>query len=212
MTITRVGQREATLEKIRTAAVALFAEHDYNEITMQAVAKEAGIGEATLFRHVDQKVDLLTLAYSSQLDDLLNEIDEADATRALSQARHSGAHLRERILAIYEARCEFYRRHPVNGALYLAEGFNERNPARARNIAQGDRSIRLVAGLIEEGQRSGALFSHVVARDVAQNCHGIYMHEIQRTAVRNFEPDSIWTRTRARLLAQLDPLIVDGSR
>lgn len=206
----RTRRRAATLDRIRDAAVALFAERDYQEVTMHAVASEAGIGEATLFRHVGGKLDLLTIAYGAQVDELLNAIDEEDARRALEQSP-TGAQLRERVLAVYRSRCEFYQRHPVNGAAYLAQGFNEHNPARARNIAQGDRSIRLVTGILEDGQRLGVLSATVVARDVAQNCHGIYLHEIQRTAVRGFTPDSSWERVHARLRAQLDPLVKEKS-
>lgn len=209
MSRTRADHKEATLDRIRRAAVELFAAHDYDEVTMQAVARGAGISDATLFRYVEAKLDLLTLAYGDQFDELLSSIDEADTRRALAADTPTGRGLRDRILAIYEERCEFYLRHPVNGALYLAQGFNERNPARARNIAQGDRTIRLVGAIIEDGQQAGHLLASVVARDVAQNCHGIYMHEIQRTAVRGFTPDTIWTRVRARLLAQLDPLVLD---
>ncbi|WP_420111755.1 TetR/AcrR family transcriptional regulator [Pseudactinotalea sp.] len=206
---TRADNKEATLERIRQAAVDLFAAHDYDEVTMGAVARGAGISDATLFRYVEAKLDLLTLAYGDQFDELLSSIDEADARRLLAADALTGALQRDRILAIYEQRCEFYLRHPVNGALYLAQGFNERNPARARNIAQGDRTIRLVGAIIEDGQQAGQLLASVVARDVAQNCHGIYMHEIQRTAVRGFSPETIWPRVRARLLAQLDPLVPD---
>lgn len=43
---------------------------------------------------------------------------------------------------------------------------------------------------------------------MAQNCHAIYMHEIDRTPVRGFDPDRIWERLGPRLDAQLRPLVL----
>lgn len=210
MSQVRERQRAETLDRIREAATTLFAESDYRRVTMQAIAKAAGVGEATLFRHVSEKLDLLTLVYGSLFDDLLNDIEQQDARAALAP-QQDGRQRCDRILAVYQARCAFYQRHPVNGAAYLAQGFNVLNPAHHRNIAQGDRTIRLVTTILEDGQRGGVILGTVVARDVAQNCHGIYMHEIQRTAVREFTPESSWERVHARLRAQLDPLIIEAN-
>ena len=60
----------------------------------------------------------------------------------------------------------------------------------------------------ESGQRAGLIIGEVNALLVAQNCHGIFIHEVDRTPTRGFAPETIWERVSARLDAQLMPLAI----
>ena len=205
----REASRKNREMRIRTAAEKLLKSRNINDITTKEVAALAGIGEATLFRYIGSKMELLFITYADKMDDLLSEIERSDArhTSTPVDSRLNGAHYRDRIFEAYKKRCEFYLENPENAAIYLRAGFDSTNVSRGRNIAQGDRSIRLAAAIVAEGQAQGALLGSVDSYLVAQNCHGIYMHEIDRTPTRGFAPDTIWDRIRDRLSVQLDPLI-----
>ena len=62
--------------------------------------------------------------------------------------------------------------------------------------------------IVGDGQERGLLDRRAAPLLVAQNCHAIYMHEIDRTPVRGFDPDRIWDRLGPRLDAQLRPLVL----
>lgn len=197
-------------ERIRAAAEQLLSERSIEKITTREVAELAGIGEATLFRYIGSKRELLMMVYGDQMDAILTKIEREDAVLASSGSlkHEDGEAYCNRIYSIYRARCEFYRRNPDNAALYMREGFQVGSVTGARNIAQGDRSIRMVGAILAEGQSHGALIATVDPYLVAQNCHGIFIHEIDRTPVRGFTPQTIWDRTSARLSVQLSPLII----
>lgn len=54
-----MGRRERTREALRTAALALFAEHGYDATTTAQIAARAGVSEMTLFRHFATKDSLV---------------------------------------------------------------------------------------------------------------------------------------------------------
>lgn len=200
-------------ERIKAAAEQLLSERSIDQITTREVAELAGIGEATLFRYIGSKRELLMMVYGDQMDAILTKIEREDAVLASSGSLRSddGEAYCGRIYSIYRARCDFYRRNPDNAALYMREGFQVGSVTGARNVAQGDRSIRMVGAILAEGQSQGALIATVDPYLVAQNCHGIFIHEIDRTPVRGFTSDTIWARTRARLSVQLSPLVIPAA-
>ncbi|CPT99242.1 HTH-type transcriptional regulator tcmR [Mycobacteroides abscessus] len=55
----RTRQRERTLGEIRDAAMTLFCERGYNEVTNDEIADAAGISISTYYRYVRTKQDLL---------------------------------------------------------------------------------------------------------------------------------------------------------
>jgi AcrR family transcriptional regulator len=196
--------------RIRAAAVDLLGRKPFRQITTREVAQHAGIGEATLFRYVGSKDELLTLAYGDRMDALLDELQGADDRVAeAAGAERTGESYCARVLSFYEGRAAFYLQDPANAALYLRQGFDMSSEGRARTIAQGDRLIERVRSILAAGQVAGALLPRIDALSVAQNCHGIFIHEVDRTPTRGFEPSTIWQRVHARLNAQLDPLVVD---
>jgi AcrR family transcriptional regulator len=200
-------------QRIADAAARLLLTHSFEEITTRAVAAEAGVGEATLFRHISSKHELLTIVYGDQLDTVLNRIEQEDS-RMVGESRGrqaTASFFIERVLRSYRLRCDFYLINPANASLYLREGFKPGTES-ARHLSQGDRTIRLIAQILREGQQAGALLDTVDPVVVAQNCHGTYMHEIDRTPVRGFDPATIWERLEVRLRAQLEPLALPPSR
>lgn len=195
-------------DAIQAAAAALMHAKQFDDITMREVAQLAGVGEATLFRYVSSKYELLHMVYGDELDAVLDRIEEQDAALAAAQGdRPTGTNFVERVRAVYLERCAFYRRSPANSSRYLREGF-ALSELSARNVAQGDRTIALVRSIVQAGQERGLLDLRADALLVAQNCHAIFMHEIDRTPVRGFDPERIWERLGPRLDAQLRPLVL----
>lgn len=198
---------------IQQAAERLLKERNIHDVTMKEFAQEAGIGEATLFRYLGTKDALLFLVYGRQMDQLLTDIEARDVETAMNcpPLERTPAHFVSRILEMYRLRCEFYVQNPDNASIYLRSGFDKDNTNRWRNLAQGDRTIRLSTQILTEARSRGALDADVSLLSAAQNCHAIYMHEIDRTPTRELDPLTIWERVEPRLQAQLKPLFVRDS-
>lgn len=192
--------------RIRAAAESLFSEKPFAEVTTKELADRARVGEATLFRYMASKTELLLLVYGDKMEKVLEEIEARDAQLIAARGEKDASFYLERVYAIYEARSKFYREDPENGALYLKEAFQAGSDAGGRSVKQGDWCVRLATATLSEGQHAGVILGSVDARLVAQNCHGIFIHEVDRTPVRGFSPESIWDRVRARLAVQLEPL------
>lgn len=206
-----LGLRDrARIEKfrqIRAAAEKLFNERSYENITTKEVAELAGVGEATLFRYVSNKHELLLLVIGERMDQTIQAIEDVDK-RSAKSAKTAASYI-GRICAIFEARSKFFLTDPDNVTSYLQYGFKAGSQLGAQSIAQGDRIIELAASILDESREAGLLTAPVDTHAVALNCNGIYIHEILRTSVREFAPDSLWDRIHARLAVQIDPLFIN---
>ncbi|MDJ0350762.1 TetR/AcrR family transcriptional regulator [Cryobacterium sp. PH29-G1] len=207
----RLGLRDRTrlqrFADIRSAAERLLREKSFDDITTKEVAELAGVGEATLFRYISNKRELLLLVLGHQVDSLIDRIMASDAVSAPGDQTGAG-HI-GRVKRIYEARAEFYVTDPETVTSYLEYGFKAGSQLGAESIIQGDRIIGLTESILRRGQELKVLMPDVDARTVAQNCNSIYIHEIFRTSVRNFTPETLSSRVASRLSAQLVPLVLD---
>lgn len=201
----RERSRRATLDRIRTAAFELLAERGYDQVTTKEIAERAEVGEATLFRYLNSKHEILLLVIGDKMKHHVDSTINADEQSSQQQSSSADQYL-NRIYAIYDARADFYLSDPENVTSFLQNAFVAGSQLGHQNAVQGDRVRDLVAKIIREGQSSGFLIKSVDADVVAQNCQGIYVHEVLRRAVRGFTHESLGERVRTRLDAQLGPL------
>lgn len=205
-----VGLREkARIERyrnIRAAAEQLFDQRGYEQTTTKEVAELAGVGEATLFRYVSNKHELLLLVIGERMDMALKAIEDADKEMAAKAS--TARDYVERIYAIFRARAQFYSIDPENVTSYLHYGFKAGSQLGAQSIAQGDRIIALTASILDGASKAGHLSAHVDSMTVAQNLNGTYIHEVLRTPVRGFRPEDLWERLHERLRVQIEPLFL----
>lgn len=189
---------------IRAAAERLFNERGYEHTTTKEVAELAGVGEATLFRYISNKHELLLLVIGERMDMTLQAIEDADKELAASSS--TARDYVERIYSIFRARAEFYATDPENVTSYLHYGFKAGSQLGALSIAQGDRIIALTTSILDSAREAGHLTAHVSSVIVAQNCNGTYIHEVLRTPARGFRPEDLWGRLHERLQVQIEPL------
>jgi len=205
----REQSRRRTMERIRAAAVKLLSEKGFDQVTTREVAQVAKVGEATLFRYVSSKQELLLLVIGNQMDQHIDELFASDAAMATRPGPRDGAFYVARVMDIYHERAEFYLTDPDTVTGYLRYAFSPGSALGAQNVEQGDRVVDLVDSIIREGQAGGALLATVSASVVAWNCQGIYAHEVLRRQVRGWPAETVWERMRERLEVQLLPLVID---
>ncbi|MGI9008548.1 MAG: TetR/AcrR family transcriptional regulator [Streptosporangiaceae bacterium] len=72
--------------KLLAAAAAAFAEHGADDVSLEQVAKRAGVGIGTLYRHFPTRQALLEAVYRDQVEGLRARADELIATKPPAEA------------------------------------------------------------------------------------------------------------------------------
>jgi AcrR family transcriptional regulator len=146
----REQNRARQRDRIQEAAFALFAERGFDDVTVEDVAREAGVARATVFNHFSSKqglVEAITvqvlLAYTAMLDAAL-----ADARapvprllRALFDGMGAGIENARR-----------FQRGVFREIARLQLGFDEGGPADRVNAANHERLVSLFARGQERGE------------------------------------------------------------
>ena len=102
----RQRQKEDTKDLILNAAYKLFAERGYADTTMRLLAKEAGVGLGTIFKHFPDKPSLLVEAYQGDLGTI---IIEAFKTIPDAGIKNQLLHITKQIYRYYANNPEFSR-------------------------------------------------------------------------------------------------------
>ncbi len=78
---------QAKQEKIVTIARHLFADYGYKDVSLDRIAKDAGVSKGAIFWHFENKLDLFLNVFSSEIEDsyqTLNETEYKSAAEKLS--------------------------------------------------------------------------------------------------------------------------------
>ncbi len=168
-------------EKLVTAARQVFAAEG-GEASMEAVAKNAGVGVGTLYRHFPRRIDLVQAVYEDGADELTQT-----ARRVVAELEPWPA-----VVAFLEA----FARYAQSKRTLLNELREalDRDPAMKSRIRERiEEATELVIG---RAQRAGAVRTDVEAADVLQ------------VLVPTCTSPALTDGQVARLL----PMIVDGLR
>jgi len=140
-------------EKLIEAARQVFAKCGA-DASMEAIAKQAGVGVGTLYRHFPKRVDIVEALYRSDVDVLVCAADEAlaqsDAWAALA------------------GWLEAFVRYATNKRILL----NELHEAFAKDpqlrLASRERIVAALSGVLGRAQEAGSARDDVDAEDVMQ--------------------------------------------
>ena len=157
----RTQAKQASRDKIVMAARRLFAEHGYDNATLRQISLAAGLGQATLFNHIQEKRDLIYLIFNEETDQLTD--------RALASVKpwHTFA---EKILAITEPHYRLFAGEPILSGILLSEILQRTpGPELERHRAIRRRLLLGIERISEEAQQSGELKLEPPAAVIAQS-------------------------------------------
>ena len=170
-------------ERLLAAALALFTEQG-TDVSLETVAREAGVGVGTLYRHFSTRDALVEAVYLSELDRL-----HEGAAELLAE------HPPEEALARWMDRFVEYAatKRGMSGALQsvIASGRNPYSQSRTK-------LVEALMTLLDAGRAAGAVRDDVDAEDVLLAIGGIWAMPV--------EPG--WEERARRLLG----LVMDGLR
>ena len=140
-------------ERIVSAAREVFA-REGGGASMEAVAREAGVGVGTLYRHFPKRIDLVEAVYRTDVDRVVET-----AERAASELEPWAA---------VDAFMEAFVRYALGKRTFLNELHEafEKNPdLKLQSCQRLDAAMQLV---IDRAQRSGVVRTDVTGSDVMQ--------------------------------------------
>lgn len=157
-----VGRRQRNknekLQRITRAARALFHRQGFDQTTTAQIAKAAGVGEGTLFLYVAQKEDLLILAFTSEMAEVVTKAAAAVDRRAESI---------EQLMGFFDELLAFHEADPILARSFLREVGFLRNPERDYGFGNIT-VIETLADIVERARSRGAIAADIVT-DTAAN-------------------------------------------
>ena len=139
----RLARGRRSRERIRAAARALFAECGFDRATLRAIAKRAGMGASSIYRHVSTKHELLIL----ELGDLQEE-----AWLRFRRDDDRSAPTATRIHRFFDAQHALLADDPDLTVIALRAISYPQDGVARRVLALHDRSIGLLAEILQQGR------------------------------------------------------------
>jgi AcrR family transcriptional regulator len=140
-------------DRLVAAARGVFA-REGGSASMEAIAREAGVGVGTLYRHFPKRIDVVEAVYRTDVDEL-----ERSAEHAVAEYEPWPA-----VVAFLEAFVRYAqgKRTFLNE---LREAFDKNPALRSQSKARVDRAMDLVIG---RAQRAGVIRTDVDGADLMQ--------------------------------------------
>ncbi|HVN40257.1 MAG TPA: helix-turn-helix domain-containing protein [Myxococcota bacterium] len=130
--------------RIREAARSLFRERGFDHATLREIARRAGMGASSIYRHVRTKHELLVLE--------LAELQEEAWTR-FRQGDDRDAPTRDRIRRFFEIQHALLASDADLTVIALRATTYPEAPVARRALALQDRTIGLLAEILQTGRR-----------------------------------------------------------
>lgn len=143
----RSVQKEATRRRVLEAARELFETEGYEETTVRAIAKLAGVSVGSVFTSFQSKLDILSEVMGERLDELYDELD-----RVGHQLRGSTADRLRSLFALFYA---FETRRKRLFLAHIAATYDWRPGAKATPFGHNERLKQVVRDCLARGVAAG---------------------------------------------------------
>ncbi len=164
----RLVRGRRSRKRIREAARALFRERGFDATTLRAIAERAGMGASSIYRHIRSKEELL-----------VEELAELEAEAWLRFRREGDRALptRQRVARFLDLHHELLARDPDLTIIALRASTHPEARVAARVLALEDRTVGLLAEILQAGKLRGGVAGEVdvvtAARTVVQLAAGL---------------------------------------
>jgi AcrR family transcriptional regulator len=160
-TAPRRADARRNYDKLIAAAAAAFAEHGADDVSLEEIARRAGVGIGTLYRHFPARQSLLEAVYKEQVDAL-----DALAAKLLT-AESPGDALAEWMRAF----AAFGKtKRSLSAALVSTIGKD------SELLSACSKTLRsCTEAVLERAQQAGAARADVTSTDILRLLHGLIM-------------------------------------
>ena len=175
-------------QRLLAAAAAAFAAHGADDVSLDEIARRAGVGIGTLYRHFPTRQALLEAVYRDQVEGLCARARELEGTGSPGQA-----------LAEWLRAMVAFGATKRNLTITMMSGLDK----SAELVTTCSMLVREAAGrLLAEGQRSGEIRPDLDAADLLKLAHAL--------AVAADYPSTHPDQAERLLTVMLDGIRADG--
>ena len=146
-------------ERLLSAAVAAFTEHGADDVSLEEIARRAGVGIGTLYRHFPTRQALLEAVYRDQVEALRVRADELAASGAPREALAEWL----RALAAFSA-----TKHNLTSALLATLGKDSDLLSLCSKVI-----CDAADDLLSKAKQAGTVRADADARDVIRLVHAV---------------------------------------
>jgi len=199
---TRQPASTDTVDRILTVAEALFAEHGFDAVSINAIAEAAGVSKANVFHHFISKNDLYLAVLRNACRDASQHLDE------LGNDQES---LATRLPQFARAHLDNLLEHAQVTRLMLRELLSD-NPRHGQELAEkvfGEKFSRFVA-ILRAGQQAGELRADIDPAMVATVLLGANVFFFESREVLRHFPDVTFTQQPERYSTLLADILLHG--
>lgn len=199
---TRQPASTDTVDRILTVAEALFAEHGFDAVSINAIAEAAGVSKANVFHHFTCKNDLYLAVLRNACRDASQHLDE------LGNDQES---LAARLPQFARAHLDNLLEHAQVTRLMLRELLSD-NPRHGQELAEkvfGEKFSRFVA-ILRAGQQAGELRADIDPAMVATVLLGANVFFFESREVLRHFPDVTFTQQPERYSTLLADILLHG--
>jgi AcrR family transcriptional regulator len=143
----RRSQKEATRQKVLTAARELFDTHGYQGATVRDIARHAGVAVGSVFTTFASKGEILSEVMQSRLDGLYGELD-----RVMPHLRGSTA---DRLRTMFAIHFNFEAQHVRLFLSHIAAAYDWTLPPGARPYGRTPRLQEIIVECLAKGVEDG---------------------------------------------------------
>ncbi len=190
-------KRSDKRERILDGALKAFAKKGFYNTKVSEIAGEAGVADGTIYLYFKNKDDLLISLFEDRMEWIIDRLKtELSAVEgdAVAKFRHMVT-IHCRLAVENPDLAEFITVELRQSAKFVKE---------YKNPKFGD-YLKVLQGLIEEGQESGAMRNDVDVRLVSRACFGALDEVLLQLTLSQAEPDEVDAKA-----AQIAGMLVDG--
>jgi len=196
---------ELTRQRLRAAAIKLFAERGFNDVSIHQIVALAGVDKALVYHYYGGKEGL----YAAALQEVYRRPDTVE-----ERALESGSTTREKLTNLLEAMSKFLEQNPDYVRMLFWENLGRGKHLRHHDHLLGKSFFPRFQEIIRHGIEAGELRRDIVPQHLFINFIGLIFiyHSNRRSFARELRLNLDDAGVRAEGLRQITRLVFAGIR
>ena len=164
----RVARKQATRDRVLSAARDLFVEVGYEAATIRMIAQRANVATGSVFTTFPSKLEILKLVMEERLDRLYAELD--------SIMPHLRGSVADRLCSIMAVHYDFEMKRPRLYTAYLAANFEWTDGPAFLTFGSNPRLRDMLRKILARGIETGEVRPDAdldIFMDVVLSCYGM---------------------------------------